>query len=224
MMLKSKHVRKKREEDPDYPRYVVMIRKNEQFQKAQNLPYYLQAKELKLKRPRRYQWIYTKVDPQFFDDLGEAYKAAYVKVNALGKKRKKAKVLGDSKNSDCSVYCIKLKSNVWGYNIFKKANKEISKRKKEQVTLIDAYYVGQTSNTIEERYKEHRDPRHKNSTTWGKKYFLNPFEEAINFELLQKFEKETGLSATGLLHGKSVIIEHQFAKWAREKGLGAYCA
>jgi len=225
MSLANTYVKKKRQQDVNFPNLRILVRSNVQYQKAQNKHGALQLKELKLKRPKHYKRILKSEPPSFFDDLGEAYKAAYKKLGSLLKGGRKAKVLGDSVNSNCSVYCIKLKSTVWMDKQFSKVNSGIVNNKTKKLAIpIDAYYVGQTSKAIEERYNEHMDSQQQNSTKWGNKYFLESFDEAYDSELIQMFMKESGFSTFGLLHGKSIIVEHELTNWIRKKNLGAYCA
>ena len=217
---------KKKENNPDYPRLKVFVRDNDRFQTARLKPKKEQALALGLKNTsKNYKHIQKSQGFETFDNKIEAYIAGYKKLDSIHKKGPKAWMFGDNDKRNYSVYCMKLDTRVWANKDFRKANTHIADKLNKQSFSVSAYYVGQTHHSIKKRYCQHIKTKEeeKTSTEWGRNYFLRPFANALDQNLIQRFEKETGISTTGLLYGESLIIEHQLANWIRSnRNFGAY--
>ena len=90
--------------------------------------------------------------------------------------------------------------------------------------------MGQTSKSIEDRYHIHRS-NERGSTTWGRKYFLEDFEEAFDADvqgLIAEFQNlkdwQGKLDMVHLTHGQSIILETLFGEWLRDQGYATYFA
>ena len=111
-----------------------------------------------------------------------------------------------------------LLKDVWKYLKFKKLNEHVLDKTQ------GAFYVGQTSNEKEIRYKQHINPNDVLSSTLGENYFVQPYKKAIETQLIIKFENDTGHPTSSLLYGKSIIIEFLLTEWLKSKKYGAYSA
>lgn len=223
MSLKKKYVRRVRENRPDFPNLNIMVRDQDELEMALQKPDWEQSKALNLKYPRRFNRIMKEEGWECFEDHGKAYEFAYQKLEELRRQRRKAKVYGDQPQKEHCVYCIRLIPEVWSEDRFKKKNSHLDLADKD-LKYIETYYTGQTSQSPKNRYEQHIDPNHKLKTKWGINYFVPDFGQAFELDKLNRFSKETSQNIEGLLHGESIIVEHQLAQWLRDKGYGAYCA
>ena len=224
MSLKKKYVEKKRIDNPKFPNLMVVVRDEESYSKASTAASKSQAEILGLKKANRFKRILEKEGISHHAHLDEAYRAAYIKTNELISNHRKAKVYGDSEKDHC-VYCFEMNKSVWQNKKFKRTNINIVETyPEEKLEEVKAFYVGQTGKTCKERFMEHQDPNKSANSIWGKNYFIRDFDKSFNSDLITRFEKETKQKTSKLLHGESIVTEHAFAKWIRERGLGSYCA
>ena len=82
-------------------------------------------------------------------------------------------------------------------------------------------YVGMTGKTIEERYKEHTNPRHKNykkGSKWMKKHGVRGFSKALAINLLS----HPNISRETLTFGEALQNEKLYAEWLRSEGYGVW--
>ena len=223
MSLKPKYVKRKRKKDSTFANLRILVKRFDQFERASQLPNKDQSKALGLKG-NKYNRIIPDEPILHCDNLGEAYQYAYDLLKSFQKQRRRAAIHGDS-GKECSVYCFQLMPNVWNDKLFRTKNDILTRTSQnESLQTFKAYYVGQTSKSVNSRYQEHIDPTNNKSSKWGEKYFMQPFNIAFQEEIIKAFELETGMYTTQLLHGESVIIEHRLTEWLREKKCGAYCA
>lgn len=227
MTLKRSFVRKKRDNNPDYPNYRILVKERSKYEKALKVVNKEQGAALGIKRRRKnFNRIDTDIKAQFYTSRSEAFEGAYTLLDDLKQIKKRARLQKDSENDNYRLYCVRLKPDVWKFRRFKKANPLLVKANvPSKLQGIPAYYVGQTGKTIKGRYKSHQvHTKGQNDTTteWGKKYFVVPFEKAFDEKLLKEFHHETGIQIKGLKCGWSIVYEAKFAEWIRSKGMGAF--
>lgn len=128
------------------------------------------------------------------------------------------------------VYLFQLKPSVWKNNKFLKSNKHL-----KSTDGSTAWYVGETSKTISDRYWAHRSRPEKgrdSSTRWGMEFFLSDLDAAYNDEarrLRDEFFHATASDdairgVEGLNQWEAKINEAELAQWLRDQGHGAYSA
>lgn len=150
-----------------------------------------------------------------------AYQEAIAMQERYKEKLIPSRIHGD-RTADYRVYAFHLDPSVWQDSTFNGLNTSNEARE------VPAFYVGQTSKTIEERYAQHIDASSRLSSKWGKKYFLQPFNEAwsdLVQEMMVEYEEQSGVKLqVGLLHSQSILHELRFTEFLRSEGFGAYSA
>ena len=128
------------------------------------------------------------------------------------------------------VYLFQLKPSVWENNRFLKSNTHI-----KSTDGCTAWYVGETSKTIPERYAAHRsrpETGKDSSTRWGMEFFESDFDAAYNDEARHLRDEFLNAAASddairgveGLNQWEAKINEAELAQWLRNQGNGAYSA
>lgn len=156
--------------------------------------------------------------PQAFDKKYEAYRYVLERLELL-KKNGRSVEFEDEVGSQ--VYIIELNEMARSYRKMKKHNS--SKLLENSSTCL---YVGLTTKeTPEQRYDQHRQSRDVDeSTTWGREYFLTPFDRAYRRDLLLQYEEETGLKLFDLKNSEAHVREFEVTEWLRQSGYAAYSA
>tara|TARA_B110000211_G_scaffold144260_1_gene164626 strand:- start:1403 stop:2068 length:666 start_codon:yes stop_codon:yes gene_type:complete len=211
---KKRYVAKKRITNPRFPNLVIRIEKKEIIDSVWSLSGKEQTQ--KLLKKKFYKRITKEIRREFKTKV-EAYIYAYELKDQLTSENRLSCIHKDG-DSKYQVYCFNLVNDVWKYNKFKKLNEHVLDKTQ------GAFYVGQTSNEKEIRYKQHINPNDVLSSTWGKNYFVQPYKKAIETQLIIKFENDTGNPTSSLLYGKSIIIEFLLTEWLKSKKYGAYSA
>lgn len=168
---------------------------------------------------RRIGWNEERYDAK---TKAEAYRIAYAWQKELANQKRPSEIHGDGAQNKHKIYAFEMSPEVWLDKKFESENEHIQK---EQQSKTIAFYVGQTSKSIEERYLAHiSDP--KTSSKWGKKFFKSPFSNAfkpLNKQLIQKYFEDHALPiGEPLSYGMSIIHEEQFTAFLREEGYAAY--
>ncbi|MDG1765446.1 MAG: hypothetical protein P8H98_01510 [Flavobacteriales bacterium] len=197
-------------------RWEQMSSQNDKKEKNQAL------KECFSKQWKKYRRIGWNEQRHEANTKADAYRMAYQWQMELATQKRPSEVHGDGAQNKHNIYAFEMSPEVWLDKKFESENEHIQK---EQQSKTIAFYVGQTSKSIEERYLAHiSDP--KTSSKWGKKYFKSPFSNAfkqLNKQLIQKyFEDHALLVGEPLSYGMSIIHEEQFTAFLREEGYGAY--
>jgi len=164
-------------------------------------------------------------DPLLTDGIREAYETALEMVEDHVAQGRLVRIHGLQSAGEKQIYLFQLDDAVWEDSSYCKLNPDV-----DQDNPPVAWYVGETSLSVEERYRRHRvyDGEGRNiSTKWGRTYFLAPFDAAYNDlaqSLRSKFaltqEVHRGVERLNYIEAK--INELEFAEWLRSKGYGAY--
>ena len=162
---------------------------------------------------------------RFFKSIHEAYAYAMQLKDRLEASHT-VHIYGDGKRN-CSVYCHPLIESARKDREFKKHNPRLT----SSPNTSHDFYVGQTSLTVEQRLENHMNPQHKNKTKWGQSFFVGRHQasafvegRAVGRALVRKFERATGLCASGLAYSESMVLEALFARWIQSQGHHAYYA
>lgn len=226
--LKKRHVRRKRRNNPDFPNLHILIKDSSNLEAALARDGRARLEALGLKNPGKFKRILCVDGFHGFESKLEAYRFAYDWQNKMRNERRKVKVHSDSDSPTCSIYCIKLKPEVWHDKTFRNSNAHIEDGEPEP----DAFYVGQTCAPRIHRLLQHIDPDSNKSTRWGLQYFdydeQDPKGLAEEMEqglmLAEKWSSETGKAINGLTQGQSLLAEADLATWLQSRGYGAYFA
>jgi hypothetical protein len=162
---------------------------------------------------------------RFFKSAHEAYAYA-VNWKARLEASFNVHIYGDGERN-CSVYCHPLIESV-------RKDRDFRKQNPQHMSLpnnTQAFYVGQTSLTVEQRLENHMNPQHTSKTKWGLKYFVGR-KDTLAFEagraegraLGRMFERATGLSTSNLVYSESMAVEAHFARWITDRGFNCYFA
>jgi CspA family cold shock protein len=166
--------------------------------------------------PKKFRGL-VKSDPRIeCETLLEAWEAAFELQKRLDSEKRKAD-LPDLGEPCCRVYVFEMKPTVIDDDDFAEMN--LSLPTDDKGTCV---YVGQTSNSPEVRYEQHRSEIHVARTGWGRDYFLDPFELAYREDLLLEFQ-ETGEEFDRLNTYEALKQELALRKWLqKKKGIAAY--
>lgn len=224
--LKRRYVQRRRRNNPDFPNLHILVKKSSELKAALACEGRARLEALGLKYPSKFKRILSEDGFHGFESKVEAYRFAYDWQNAMRNERRKVKVHGDSDSPTCSIYCMKLKPEVWHDTTFRNSNNHIEDGEPA------AFYVGQTCAPRINRLLQHIDPDSGKSSRWGRQYFdydeQDPkgLTEAMeeNSMLAEKWSSETGRPIDGLTQGKSLLAEADFAAWLQSQGFGAYFA
>lgn len=224
--LKKSHVENKRRRYPNFENLRILVKQSKELQAALNCSGREQFNVLGLKYPNRFKRLRLDEGLYGFDSTAEAYRHAYGWRDSLLEKKRKVKVHGDSGSSNCSVYCMKLKQEVWQNAKFVRHNPGLA----EHAPI--AFYVGQTCAPILQRLQQHVNPESDKSSNWGRDYFdydsdqPNGLEAAMELSLawVQKWNEATIRPISGLTTGESLVAEADLAVWLQSQGYGAYFA
>lgn len=152
----------------------------------------------------------------------DAYRMAYQWQMELATQKRPSEVHGDGASHNHIVYAFQMTLEVWQDKKFCDENPHIPEA--DRLNTV-AFYVGQTSKFLEDRYAAHlSDP--KTSSRWGKNFFKTPFSDAyneLNEQLIKEYFEDQALSGEeNLTYGMSLIHEEQLTEFLRRKGYGAY--
>lgn len=224
--LKRRYVQRKRRNNPDFPNLHILIKKSSNLEAALACEGRVQLEALELRNPRKFKRILFEDGFRGFDSKLEAYRFAYDWQTEMRNNRRKVKVHGDSDSPKCSIYCMKLKPEVWQDTTFCNSNGHIGGGEP------DAFYVGQTCAPRIHRLLQHIDPDSNKSTRWGLQYFdydeqdpkglTGAMEQGLM--LAERWSSETGKAINSLTQGRSLLAEADLATWLRSQGYGAYFA
>jgi hypothetical protein len=224
MSIKKRFVTKQREKDPDTPNLIIFIWEAEKFDEVIELPKNQHARSLGLKSPRKYKGVVRSEGVEYFETKVEACIRAKDKEAFMRESGRKVAIHGDAGNPVNCVYVIRLLPGVWLESKFLKQNEWAQEMDEDERMEIPAFYVGQTSKTPDERFKEHVDPDSPRKTSWGCNFFIEPFSKAYQADLLKQFEQETQKATDELSSIEAVIREYELAEWLRANNFGAYSA
>lgn len=115
------------------------------------------------------------------------------------------------------LYVVEMDAKVAEQETFKKQNVMIDNL--ENRTCV---YVGLTSQSIQERYDQHRSANHPASTQWGKKFFVEPFARGFRGDLVESFA-DAGFEVENLTKHMALLYEFALRCWLQSRGLAAYC-
>lgn len=226
LSLKRRHVQRRRRNNPDFPNLHILIKKSSDLEAALTCEGRARLEALGLKNPRKFKRILFEDGFHGFESKVEAYRFAYDWQDEMRNERRKVKVHGDYDSPTCSIYCMKLRPEVWQDTTFRNSNNHIEGNEPS------AFYVGQTCAPRINRLLQHVDPDSDKSSRWGLQFFdydkndPDGLAEAMerNLILAEKWGAETGRPFDGLPQGKSLLAEADFAAWLKSQGFGAYFA
>ena len=208
-------------------KWVICIKDEKKWNSIENEPERrAQIKLIFSKRPRQYRNIATEVEtPIIAEGLRSAYETALDLRDKHRREGRLVKIHATEKISSCRVYLFRLNQTVWKDKSYIKFNSHVNLDNPPE-----AFYVGMTSLSIEERYGRHQATPvdQKDITTkWGKTYFLQSFVKSFD-EAAQKLRDEfsqttaTHRGVEDLNFWEAQINELEFAEWLRSQGYGAY--
>ena len=206
---------------------VICIKDEKKWNSIENEPERrAQIKLIFSKRPRQYRNIATEVEtPIITAGLRLAYETALELRDKHRREGRLVKIHATEKISSCRVYLFRLNQTVWKDKSYIKFNSHVNLDNPPE-----AFYVGMTSLSIEERYCRHQaTPVDQNdiTTKCGKTYFLQSFVKSFD-EAAQKLRDEfsqttaTHRGVEDLNFWEAQINELEFAEWLRAHGYGAY--
>ena len=125
---------------------------------------------------------------------------------------------------DCKVYAIHMNPSAWGIPALRNANPRFDFDRR---LTTEPLYVGETSKSIEERYRVHRTEGRRASTKWGRRHFKDSFREAYDRsirKLRKEYGKERNVDLDALTRSEARYHEKHFALWLRQRGYAVYFA
>ena len=125
---------------------------------------------------------------------------------------------------NCRVYAFHMNPSAWGIPALRNANPRFAF---DRHLTTEPLYVGETSRSIEERYRVHRIEGRRASTRWGRRHFKDSFREAYDRsirKLRKEYGQERNVDLDALTRSEARYHEKHFALWLRQRGYAVYFA
>ena len=125
---------------------------------------------------------------------------------------------------DCCVYAFHMAPTAWSIPALRKMNPRFSFNERKTTLPI---YVGQTSKSVDQRYKDHCNANAFTSTRWGRHHFLPEFGRAFDRSIRKRraeYAKQREVDMNALTRQEAQYHERHFAQWLRQEGYAVYFA
>ena len=125
---------------------------------------------------------------------------------------------------NCRVYAFHMNPTAWCRKALRRANPAFDYHAR---LTTEPLYVGETSKSIEQRFKDHCNPNVFTSTQWGVHHFKSDFHQAFDraIRTLRKtYGHEFGVNLDALTREEARQHEKGFGLWLRRRGYAVHFA